>query len=68
MMGFVFNEKKWNFMKPKQRYFVEYNGELLKFEGFDSLEEWVKGLKNGEDYTLYIVGSYAKMIKNEEKV
>lgn len=57
---------RWENLKHKQIYFVEYNGEILKFKGFDNLEAWIKKRKEGETWILNIVSAYSKDTKKED--
>ena len=51
----------WEYMKHKQIYFVEYEGQTIKFKGFDALNEWVKSRKEGDEWSVYFVGAIMKM-------
>ena len=53
----------WDYMKDKQVYFVEYNDTIIKFNGYDDLEKWVKNLKGNEDCVVNCVAAFWRMKK-----
>ena len=53
----------WEYIKHKQIYFVEYKGEILKFKGFDSLDNWIKLRNKGEKWILNIVSAVSTLTK-----
>lgn len=50
-------------MKNKQIYFVEYYDEIIKFEGFDEMDNFVKDREEGEKFTVYFVQAVMGMTK-----
>lgn len=51
----------WEYLKHKQIYFVEFEGQTLKFKGFDNLDNWIKKRSEGEEWVLYCVATVMKM-------
>lgn len=55
----------WNYIKDFQIYFVEYNNQILKYNGFDALEDFVKSLQVGEKFVVYMTQCYSECEKKE---
>jgi len=55
----------WDYMKGKQIYFVEADGKIVKFIGFDDLEKWVDKQKPGKEWTTYFVSTIMTSTKKQ---
>lgn len=50
-------------MKHKQVYFVEYNNETIKFNGFDALDQWIEKREKEEKWKVFSVQAIMDMCK-----
>ena len=57
----MMSKSRWDNMKGKQIYFVEYNDTIIKFKGYDDLERWIDELESNEKYIVYFVNCVMAM-------